>query len=108
MGRSKAPDFEAFWRAYPVHKARRDAETAWKCLTASDRTAAVAGIAAYAEACREQGVALKYGQGYLNGRRWEDEPDGEGRPASGHQITAVFVGEAPCLPTNVFDDQELW
>ena len=76
MGRSKAPDFDVFWKAYPVHKDKPGAERAWSRLSASDKSRAVAGIPAYREECLRTGVAMCYGQGYLNRRRWEDEPAG--------------------------------
>jgi len=67
--------FDEFWRAYPLKKDRIAAERAWKRLNAADRKEALAGIAPYAAECTRRGVHLMYGQGYLNRRRWEDEPD---------------------------------
>lgn len=77
MGRNKAPEFDVFWKAYPVHKDKPGAERAWNRLTASARSKAVAGIPAYREECLRTGVAMCYGQGYLVHRRWEDEPSSE-------------------------------
>ena len=74
MGRNKAPEFETFWKAYPVHNDKPGAERAWNHLSASDKSKAVAGIPAYRERCLRTGVYICYGQGYLNRRRWEDEP----------------------------------
>ena len=71
MGRTAAPDFKAFWNAYGLKRERQDAERAWNGLSAQDRRAAVDGIAAYRESCRERGVAMKYAQGYLHQRLWE-------------------------------------
>lgn len=76
MPRRKTPTFEEFWKAYPVHKAKGDAERAWKRVRAADKVKAVDGIAAYRDECLRTGVAMCYGHGYLNGRRWEDEPEG--------------------------------
>jgi len=95
MGRSKAPSFGDFWKAYPVHKSRIEAEAAWNRLSATDRQRALAGIAAYREECMRTGVACCYGQKYLNKRRWEDEPS---------------TTEAPLPPATegVLDGMETW
>ena len=70
---STSPSFDEFWRAYPLHKARKQAEQAWQRLTASDRRAAIAALPAYRLDCEQNGIQFKYAQGWLNGRRWEDE-----------------------------------
>ena len=66
-------EFQKFYKAYPIHRGRLDAEKAWRRLSAKDRRAARDGIARYCAICQQQGVSYKYPQGYLNGRRWEDE-----------------------------------
>lgn len=68
------PDFKTFWDLYGLKRERIGAENAWMRLSVKDRRAAIAGIAAYREECLRSGVAMKYAQGYLNHRRWEDEP----------------------------------
>jgi len=68
------PDFEDFWAQYPVHKDRKRAEQAWQRLTAGDRRAAIAALPSYITDCQQNGIQYKYAQGWLNGRRWEDEP----------------------------------
>jgi hypothetical protein len=73
MKTSKAPEFKDFWEAYPLHKAKQEAERAWGRLSVSDRKAALAALPSYRESCQRTGVAYKYPQGWLNGRRWEDE-----------------------------------
>lgn len=70
---NKAPTFDEFWAAYPLHKARKQAEQAWQRLSAGDRRAALAALPAYRQDCQRQGIAFKYAHGWLNGRRWEDE-----------------------------------
>ncbi|MBQ9646150.1 MAG: hypothetical protein IJV24_07325 [Prevotella sp.] len=70
---TNVPTFDEFWKAYPLHKARKQAEQAWARLTATDRRAALAALPAYRQDCEQQGIAFKYAQGWLNGRRWEDE-----------------------------------
>ena len=69
------PDFEDFWAQYPVHKDRKRAEQAWQRLTAGDRRAAIAALPGYIADCQQNGIQYKYAQGWLNGRRWEDEAD---------------------------------
>ena len=66
-------DFDEFWKAYPLHRGKKDAERAWGRLTAKERRQAIAALPAYTADCRERGIAFKYAQGWLNGRRWEDE-----------------------------------
>lgn len=76
MAKSKSndtPTFADFWAAYPVHKDRKRAEQAWQRLTASDRQAAIAALPGYVADCQQNGIQYKYAQGWLNGRRWEDE-----------------------------------
>lgn len=68
-------EFDQFYKAYPIHRGKEDAEKAWRRLSAKDRRAARDGIARYCAICQQQGVSYKYPQGYLNGRRWEDEAE---------------------------------
>lgn len=66
--------FNDFWTAYALKRDRLRAERAWNRLPAKDRRAAYDGIAPYREQCRQSGISMIYAQGYLNNRRWEDEP----------------------------------
>lgn len=84
--------FGRFWDAYGRKLDRKAAEGAWRRLSAKDRRAAVAGIAAYREACLRSGVAMMYAQGYLNHRRWEDGQD----------------GAPPPLPADDYEGMEIW
>ena len=68
-------EFDLFYKAYPIHRGRQDAEKAWRRLSAKDRRAAYEGIDRYREYCQQTGVSMKYAQGWLNDRRWEDEYD---------------------------------
>ena len=70
---NKAPEFKDFWKAYPLHKARKQAEQAWSRLSARDKRAAIAALPAYTCDCLQRGAAFKYAHGWINGRRWEDE-----------------------------------
>lgn len=63
-----------FWDVYDLKRNRMAAERAWNRLSAKDRYAACMGISAYREECLRSGIAMMYPQGYLNDRRWEDEP----------------------------------
>lgn len=66
------PSFESFWRAYPLHRGKLEAERAWKRLTAEQKQLAIAALPAYTADCQQHGIAYKYAQGWLNGHRWED------------------------------------
>lgn len=69
--------FEQFYAKYPRHIDRRAAERAFNRLSAKDRQAAYDGIERYRDTMW-LGVETKYipyPSTYLNGRRWEDEPD---------------------------------
>ena len=68
----KAPSFQEFWAAYPLHRARIPAERVWKRLTAEQKNKALAALSAYKEECQRTGIAYKYAQGWLNDHRWED------------------------------------
>ena len=92
--------FEEFWRKYPLHKARKDAERAWDRLGAKDRRAAIDAIDVYRESCEKTGVALKYAHGWLNGRRWEDEAD-EVTDDGGVAAASADAGDAPA-------EMDLW
>lgn len=76
------PTFDDFWQAYPLHKARMDAERAWNRLTARDKREAIAALPAYTADCQKRGIAFKYAQGWLNGRRWTDKYDETVVPAA--------------------------
>ena len=76
--------FDRFWHAYPVKKGKADARKAFaKAIKSTSIDTILAGVDAYK---RELGPVLggktldgrtpKWAQGWLNGQRWEDEPDG--------------------------------
>ena len=78
--------FEEFWKLYPKHAAKEEAIKAWMKLGPEDRQRATAAAPVYAAAMagKEPGF-IKNAQGWLNGRRWEDEavavaPRGQARP----------------------------
>ena len=72
---NKHIDFQTFWDTYALKRDRIAAERAWKRLSAADQRAAIIGIEAYREDCMRKGIRMMYAQGYLNHRRWEDEPE---------------------------------
>ena len=74
MAKKNDITFDDFWTAYALKRDRVRAERAWNRLPAKDRRAAYAGIDAYREQCQQSGIHMMYAQGYLNNRRWEDEP----------------------------------
>jgi hypothetical protein len=90
------PTFEEFWKAYPLHRARGESERVWNKMTAKDKRAAFAGIAAYREACKRTGAYFKYASGWLADRRWEDEAEAV-EPKLDLEPHAT-----------VFDDMETW
>lgn len=111
MTRWKAPDFKAFWDAYGLKRDRMTAERVWQRLTAKERRAAVAGIPAYRESCRLQGIAMMYGQGYLSHRRWEDDAAELDVVARRSERTdgTLFDSPADGLPAlEAFEDMEIW
>ena len=101
MGRTKAPEFKDFWKAYPLHKGKIEAERAWNRLSAGDKQKALAGIPRYRKFVEQTGTNIKYPQGWLNGRRWEDEyEEPAGKP----------TGEPPTNgpKKSGLEDMELW
>ena len=84
---SRTPTFKEFWAAYPLHRDRLRAEKAWLRMTAADKAAAIAALPAYTADCRQRGVSFQYAQGWLNGRRWEDEMEPEA-PVQGSRFFA--------------------
>lgn len=92
--------FQQFWDAYGLKRDRLAAERAWKRLGVKDKTAAIKGIVAYCEDCEKRGIAMMYGEGYLNHRRWEDELESNSSPTP--QQTSLF----PELPTQSTQQQQ--
>lgn len=92
------PDFEDFWAQYPVHKDRKRAEQAWQRLTAGDRRAAIAALPGYIADCQQNGIQYKYAQGWLNGRRWEDEVEEPQVSSAKFQVTSKPTGDNDLKP----------
>lgn len=71
-------NFERFWKAFDYRKGRAEAADAWWMLKPKGETVEVIIRAAEYEAKRrrqqlEAGLTPKMAQGWLSGRRWEDE-----------------------------------
>ena len=72
--------FEEFWKAYPRKKGKEDARKAWKKLapdldTCRRMAAALESQKKSHDWVKERGRFVPYPATWLNGRRWEDEPD---------------------------------
>ncbi len=91
--------FEDFWKNYPVHIGKKDAERVWNKMTATDRHAAYNGIDRYRKHCEQTGEFFKHPQGWLKGRRWEDTY--EDRPAGAKK-------DVPPSPPAVAGDMDKW
>jgi hypothetical protein len=77
--------FDTFWKKYPLHMAKANAEREWNRLSARDQRDAFNGIDRYREHCLRTGVAFKYANGWLADRRWTDEYDEPARPSAPQQ-----------------------
>lgn len=112
--RRRKISFDEFWKAYPLHNGKIDAERAWNRLSAKDQLAAFSGIAAYRDYLQRTGANIKYAQGWLNGRRWEDEYDGGTfeRPRQTACGTKKELPEnaspAPPAAADALSDMETW
>jgi len=101
-----APSFPEFWDAYALKRDRMAAEKAYLRLSAKDRLAAFNGIAAYREDCQQHGVRMMYAQGYLNHRRWEDEPEASAPASVPYAASPSQPSSSPT--TGSQPDMEIW
>jgi len=86
----RPPDrFPEFWELYPKKADKLEAAKAWKKLSADDQTAALEKVSLYAKAMAGKTDFVKNAQGWLNGRRWEDDPATWGRNGSTPQLPLV-------------------
>ena len=72
--------FDRFWKAYPKKKGKEDARKAWKKLAPDLDTCRRMAEALETQKkshdwVKESGRFVPYPATWLNGRRWEDEPD---------------------------------
>lgn len=87
--------FQAFWAVYPVHKAKGDAEKAWRQVKGTTHLAAIlAAIEAQKAERRTPGwhPHWAYPASWLRARRWEDEPDPS--PVSAPSLTPREIEHA--------------
>jgi hypothetical protein len=88
IGSDDDPKFCEFWAAVPKKDGKTEARAAWsnhvqgkgtykgQKITKTDPDVIIAGMLAYAERVRRDGTErkhIKMAEGWLNGRRWEDE-----------------------------------
>lgn len=67
--------FSEFWDRYPKKAGKAEALKAWAKLPPEDRQKAIDAAALYAVACRgKESAYIKFPQGWLNGRRFDDDP----------------------------------
>lgn len=74
----KPDEFEKFWAAYPRKDGRLDAIKAWDKLKPDDdllRKIFAGLLRATSSRQWQDRKYIKHASGWLNGRRWEDEPD---------------------------------
>jgi predicted Fe-S protein YdhL (DUF1289 family) len=78
-----ADNFEAFWSLYPRRVAKLDAQRAWARLTAQDRAEVLRRLPLFLDVWRHTKSERRYilhPATFLNGRRWEDEIEGDVAP----------------------------
>lgn len=74
----KSDGFDEFWKVYPTKAGKEDAQKAWrKAITVAPPATIIAAAARYAEWLNSGGPSefrpqVKFAQGWLNGKRWED------------------------------------
>jgi hypothetical protein len=88
IGSDDDPKFCEFWAAVPKKDGKTEARAAWsnhvqgkgtykgQKIVKTDPDVMIAGMLAYAERVRREGTErkhIKMAEGWLNGRRWEDE-----------------------------------
>jgi hypothetical protein len=67
--------FGDFWAAYPIHRDKAAAKVAWdKAVRLTPAEVIIAGALAYRDDPNRDPGKTKYAQGWLNGKRWEDDP----------------------------------
>ena len=89
--------FAEFWLAYPRKTAKGDAEKAWKRIrhSAEADAAIFAGLERYKRSGqwqRDGGQFIPHPATWLNGQRWNDEPD-EAGPEKPAQRPGVHIGQ---------------
>lgn len=72
-----SPDFEAFWTLYPVHEGKGAAFVAYKkARKLATHDEIVSGVERYRKVlAAAPDRKVKWAQGWLNERRWQDDPN---------------------------------
>jgi hypothetical protein len=76
--------FDRFWQAYPRSEGKKAARRRWDRMTGHEREAALAAIAVHVDYWRETSTErqfIPHASTWLNGRRWEDEFEGDYSPS---------------------------
>lgn len=93
-------EFDDFWREYTRKVAKLDAERAWSKILVDERPAVMAGLAAAKRSeqwRRDGGKYVPYPATWLNGRRWEDDPElPADEPASAYAGTKEWLTCTRC------------
>jgi len=90
--------FVDFWNAYPIKKGKVAATKAFNRLIKEGVSpdVIVEGAKRYAQECNGRKDYVKYAQGWLNGRRWEDENGtAESAPSSTASPTLEELANRP-------------
>ncbi len=79
-GSDQDPDWLRFWAVFPLKKSKQEARDKWaKAIRAGENPELIiAGAERYAAEMRRKNKSksdIKHPNGWLSGRRWEDEPD---------------------------------
>lgn len=71
------PDFDAFWKAYPVHKAKQQARLAWDEMRPDAKLVSLILAAIERQKRTEQWRKriIPHADNWLRGERWKDEID---------------------------------
>jgi hypothetical protein len=78
-----ADNFDAFWQMYPRRVAKLDAQRAWAKLNAQDRAEVLRRLPLFIDywrLTRSSKQFVLHPASFLNGRRWEDEIEGDAAP----------------------------
>lgn len=79
------PTFDDFWKLYPRRVAKKDAMRAWGRLTEDEQARAIVGVQRYARSRVGQDPRYTlHPATYLNGARFDDEPDAPVNPYLNH------------------------
>jgi hypothetical protein len=104
-GRTRAADFSEFWKVYPKKAGKVEAEKAWTNLSDEERVKAMAAAPIYAAAMADRPNFIKNAQGWLNGKRFDDDPEtwksrnGTGGKPRGTAATwSGRPGDSPTMP----------